>query len=266
MSAWLKLSSPATHQFWEIPVLFEDPYLLALDKPAGLLTSPDRYEPERPNLMTLLHQDIKRGAAWARQRAISYLANAHRLELETSGLLLLAKDKPTLVALANQFGSNKPRKTYVALVRGTPASPTFELAAKLAPHPTKVGLVRVDARRGKQARTSFEVLERFRGYTLLKCRPWTGRRDQIRAHLQASGLPILGDTLYGGRALLLSSLKSGYRLKPRQSERPLLGRVALHAAQLQLEHPANANPVVITCPWPKDLTVAVKYLRRYAPA
>jgi RluA family pseudouridine synthase len=264
MSNCIKLSSPATGQFWEIPVLFEDDHLIALDKPAGLLTSPDRYDPERPNLMKLLHRDVERGATWARQRQLSYLANAHRLDLETTGVLLLAKDKPTLVALTNQFGSNKPLKTYLALVHGTPSSPAFDVDAKLAPHPAKAGLMCVDMRRGKQAHTSFEVLERFRGYTLLKCQPRTGRTHQVRVHLLVSGLPIVSDMLYGGGALLLSRLKSGYRRKPGQAERPLLRRAALHAAQLQISHPANGTEVVITSPWPNDLTVAVRYLRRYA--
>jgi RluA family pseudouridine synthase len=244
--------------------LFEDQHLLALDKPSGLPTSPDRYDPQRPSLMVLLHRDIARRAAWVQQRQITCLANAHWLDFETTGVLMLAKDKPTLVALANQFGSNQPLESYLALVQGTPASPAFEVAAKLAPHPVKLGLMRVDARHGKQARTSFAVLERFRGYTLLQCQPWTGRTHQIRVHLRASGLSIVGDMLYGGSPLLLSSLKRGYRLKPGQTERPLLSRVTLHAEQLQLDHPTDASPVTITAPWPKDLSVAVKYLRRYA--
>src|SRR3981081_210755 len=116
MNAAIKLSSPATNGFWEIPVLFEDEHLLALDKPSGLLTSPDRYDPQRPNLMKLLHAGIERGAAWAKDGGLSYLMNAHRLDFETSGVILLAKNKPALVALANLFGTEKPAKTYVALV------------------------------------------------------------------------------------------------------------------------------------------------------
>src|SRR5882724_4883703 len=94
MSEVIKLSSPATREFWEMPVLFEDEHLLALDKPAGLLTSPDRYDPARPNLMKLLHAGIERGAPWAKQRGLSYLMNAHRLDFETSGIILLAMSKP----------------------------------------------------------------------------------------------------------------------------------------------------------------------------
>src|SRR5436853_4842027 len=117
----IKLSSRATRDFWEIPVVYEDEHLLALNKPPLLLTSPDRYDPERPNLMKLLHRDIERGAPWTKVKKITYLANAHRLDFETSGVILLTKTKPVLVAVANLFGSEKPVKTYVALVDGTPA-------------------------------------------------------------------------------------------------------------------------------------------------
>jgi 23S rRNA pseudouridine1911/1915/1917 synthase len=108
VSAAIKLSSPATREFWEIPVLFEDGHLLALDKPAGLLVSPDRYDPERPSLMKLLHTAIAGGKPWARERGLDYLMNAHRLDPEMSGVILLAKNKPALIALANLFGSEKP--------------------------------------------------------------------------------------------------------------------------------------------------------------
>jgi 23S rRNA pseudouridine955/2504/2580 synthase len=98
----------------------------------------------------------------------------------------------------------------------------------------------------------------------LKCQPLTGRTHQIRAHLRHAGYPIVGDALYGGRPLLLSRLKSEYRLKPDRTERPLISDAALHAEQLTLPHPITGAMTTITAPWPKDLTVAVKYLRRYA--
>jgi RluA family pseudouridine synthase len=264
MSDVIKLSSPATREFWEVPVLFEDDHLLALDKPSRLLTSPDRYDPDRPNLMKLLHAGIEGGKPWARQRSLTYLMNAHRLDFETSGIILLAKTKPMLVALANLFGAEKPFKEYIALVHGNPVREAFEVNAKLAPHPVKVGLIRVDEKNGKRSLTQFELLEKFNSYSLMKCRPATGRTHQIRVHLRQAGLPIVGDELYGGSPLLLSRLKSDYRLKPNRTELPLMGRVALHAAELKLAHPQTGAEIVITAPWPKDLTVAVKYLRRYA--
>lgn len=262
----IKLSSPATQEFWPIPVLWEDEHLLALDKPSHLLTSPDRYDPQRPNLMRLLHQAIAREAPWARTRQLTYLANAHRLDFETTGVILLAKNKPALIALACQFGSEKPLKTYVTLVQGAPRENSFSIAAKIAPHPIQAGLMRVDAKTGKKAATSFEVMERFTSHTLLRCRPLTDRTHQIRVHLQNLGLPIAGDATYGGAPLLLSRLKTEYRLKPNQTERPLIARVALHAEELSVAHPVTSATITIKAPWPKDLMVALKYLRRFAPS
>ena len=266
MSAAIKLSSPATREFWEIPVRFEDEHLLALDKPAGLLVSPDRHDEMRPSLMKLLLDGLAAGKPWARERGLTYLSNAHRLDYETSGVILLAKNKPALVALANLFGTDKPEKKYLALVRGEPAETHFAVEVKLAPHPLKIGLMRADFKGGKHAKTIFDVLENFPrfGCALLACRPVTGRTHQIRVHAAHVGLKIVGDELYGGKPLWLSRLKSDYRLKPGREERPLLARVALHAEQLKLNHPVTNEPVTITSPLPKDMKVALKYLRQYS--
>jgi len=266
VSPAIKLSSPATREFWEIPVLFEDEHLLALDKPAGLLTSPDRYDAERPNLMRLLHAGIAAGKPWAKERGLTYLSNAHRLDFETSGIILLAKNKPALVTLANLFGTDKPEKKYLALARGEPAETHFEVEVKLAPHPVKLGMMRADFKGGKHSKTIFDVLENFTrsGYVLLSCQPITGRTHQIRVHAAHVSLKIVGDELYGGKALWLSRLKSDYRLKPGREERALMARVALHAEQLKLNHPVTNEPVTINAPMPKDFKVALKYLRQYS--
>jgi RluA family pseudouridine synthase len=264
VSAVVKLSSPATKEFWEIPVLFEDGDLLALDKPAGLLTSPDRYDADRPNLMKLLHAGIEQQKPWAKERSLNYLANAHRLDFETSGVILLAKNKPALVALANLFGSEKPLKRYVALAWGAPSAKNFEVDAKLAPHPLRLGQMRVDPKGGKKSRTEFEVLEQYSDWCLLRCTPLTGRTHQIRIHLKHAGFPIVGDELYGGKMLWLSRLKKDFRLKPGREERPLMSRVALHAEELTVPHPVTGGSLTIKSEWPKDIRVAVKYLRQYA--
>jgi RluA family pseudouridine synthase len=266
MSAVIKLSSPATREYWEVPVLYEDDSLLALDKPACLLTSPDRYDPTRPNLMKLLHAGIAAQKPWARDRNLKYLSNAHRLDFETSGIILLAKTKPVLIALADLFGSEKPAKQYLALASGAPSADQFEVDAPLGQHPLKVGVMRVDRKGGKKSKTRFQVLENFErfGYVLLRCELLTGRTHQIRVHAAHSGLKIVGDTLYGAKPLWLSRLKTDYHLKPGREERPLISRVALHAERLQLEHPVGGQSVAILAPWPNDLAVGIKYLRKFS--
>jgi RluA family pseudouridine synthase len=263
VSDTIKLSSPATHEFWEIPILFEDDHLLALNKPPCLFGSPDRYDPGRPNLMKLLHTGIAEEKSWATQRRLSYLASAHRLDCETSGVFLLAKSKPVLIRLADLFGTEKPERLYLAILPGTPPNPQWEVNAPLAPFAGRPGQMRVDPRTGKKSRTGFAVREQFRGYALVQCRLHTDRRHQVRVHLKHWGLPICGDQTYGARPLLLSELKSEYRLKPGKTERPLISTVALHAEELALPHPITAEEIRITAPWPKDFTVAVKNLRRH---
>jgi RluA family pseudouridine synthase len=260
----IKLSSPATREFWEVPVLFEDAHVLALDKPPGLLASPDRLAPDRPSLMQLLHQAIADGKPWAVERSLTYLSNAHRVDPETTGVFLLAKSKAGLIELANLFGSGKPLQQYLALVHGSPAEDQFQINSKLALQPDASGLVRVDPRNGTRSETRVTVLERFAGQALLRCELLTDRRHQLRAHLLNAGLRVVGDALYGGKPLWLSRLKRDYRLKPGREERPLVARTALHAEQLSLPHPVTGEQLSITAPLPKDLRVALKYLREFS--
>lgn len=260
----LKLSAPDRGGYWEVPVLFEDEHLLAVDKPSGLLTSPDRYDPERPNLMRLLHSHISRGVPWARERKLGYLMNAHRLDIDTSGVLLLAKSKPVLTALASYFGSEKPTKTYLALTCDGPAEDFFRVDLKIAPHPVRTGVMHTSLKFGKRSVTEFKVLTRYLGFTWIECRPLTGRTHQIRVHLKAVGCPIVGDRVYEGAPLWLSDLKRGYRPPRNRDERPLMGRVALHASKLSLPHPVGGALVEVESPLPRDLRVALKYLDRFA--
>jgi len=266
VSAVIKLSSPATREFWEIPVLFEDGHLLALDKPARLLTSPDANDLARPSLMKLLHTAIAAKKPWAAERNLDYLNNANELDFDATGVLLLAKNKPAFIALANLFSSEKARLKYVALVRGELLEQEFEVDAKLAPHPVKPDVMRVDRDNGKQARTKFTLLENFSraGYALLRAEPLAERTHQVRVHASHVDLKIVGDEVYGGKPLWLSRLKKDYRLKPGREERPLLARVSLHAEELILLHPVTGEIVTIKSEWPKDLKVALKYLRQLA--
>jgi len=260
----IKLSSPETHEFWEVPIVFEDEHLLAINKPARLLSSPDRYDPNRPNLMKLLHAGLAEQKPWARERGLTYLANAHRLDFGTTGVLLLAKDKPTLVQLANLFGAEKPQKSYIALVNGTPEEDAFDVDVPIGPHPRVLGLMAANPKSGKKSKTHFEVITKWRGYTLVKCQPLTGRTHQIRVHLRWVQLPIVGDEQYRGAPLLLSQIKRKFRLGPGKIERPLISTVALHAEELTLPHPVTREMVTIKAEWPKDLRVAVKYLKEFA--
>ena len=263
MNSVIKLSSLATREFWEIPILFEYEHLLALDKPAGLPVSPDSDDATRPNLMALLHAGIAENKPWARDRALTYLNDAHRMDAEASGVLLLAKSKDFFVALSDLFGAERPLLKYVTLVQGHPAEEQFQVNAKLASHPTRPGFVHVNPKEGKKAQTKFSVLEKFQRWTLMRCEPLTARPHQMRVHLQNSGLPIVGDALYGGKPLLLSKLKPGFYLKRGHEERPLIAQAMLHAEEVQLPHPVTGESITITAPWPKDLKVAVKYLRLF---
>jgi RluA family pseudouridine synthase len=264
MSGVIKLSSPATHGFWEIPVLFEDEHLLALDKPAGLLTSPDPDDIQRPSLMKLLHTAIADGKPWAKERGLEYLNDINPLERDTTGVLLLAKNKEAFIKVTDWFGAENPGKQFLALVHGSPVTERFDVNAKLGSQPEQPGFVRVDPENGKKSKSSFEAVERFSGFTLWKCIALTDRPHQLRVHLQNSGLRVVGDELYGGAPLLLSKLKRDFYLKRGKVERPLISTPALHCERLTLPHPVTGEIVTITAPMPKDFVVALKYLRLYA--
>ncbi|HWA86824.1 MAG TPA: RluA family pseudouridine synthase [Opitutus sp.] len=252
------------------PVIYEDEALMAFDKPSGLLVAPDRWDKARENLMTLVHARLGRN-----------VANVHRLDADTSGLLLCAKTKPALDFLSGQFQAKTVEKKYVAFavvlpperamkvmapVRdpsgGLPATFTVDLA--LGPDERQPGRMRVFKRRGgKDSATEFRVLEGFGRFAFLECRPVTGRTHQIRVHLAAAGAPILNDVFYGDpeMRLLLSDLKRRY--KGRGDEKPLIGRLALHASELTLKHPATREPLTLRAPLPNEFEVALKYLRKF---
>lgn len=239
-----------------IVILHEDDDLLALDKPAGLLAVPDRFDKTRPNIMSLL--EAARPGEW--------LANVHRLDFNTSGVFVVVKRQEAFRELARQFRERETKKQYIAVAQRIPPESPMTIDLPIGPHPKFRGLARIDHGRGQEARTVVEIQEKFRGYSLLKVNIETGRMHQVRVHLQAIGCPLIGDADYGGGPLLLSQIKKKYKAKEDESERPLLDRPALHAEQLTFAQPATCAAITIVAPWPKDLTLAVKYLRKFVPA
>lgn len=264
MAAPVKVSHPETKNFWEIPVLFEDEHLLALNKPASLQTIDEGVQTGVPDLMALLHSCIAQGKPWAAERGLGFLKNSHRLDAGVSGVFLLSKTPAAHEALANAFGTEEPLRRYLAIVRNNPPEQTFEVNAKIGPSMDQPGMMRVDPRHGKKSVTRFEAVEYFEGWTLIACNPFPDRPGQVRAHLKYSRLHVTGDKIYHGPDLLLSTMKPGFRLKKDDVERPLMNRPALHLEVLTVKHPVTSEPLTITAPLPKDMEVALKYLRKYA--
>jgi len=253
------------------PIIYEDDALLAFDKPSGLLVAPDRWDKSRANLMDLVHGKLGR-----------HIANVHRIDADTSGVLLCAKTKPALDFLSGQFQSKTASKTYHALVVVLPPERAMKVVAPmrtedgyipdaftidlaLGEDERQPGRMRVFKKRGgKPSTTEFRVLERFRTFAWVECHPLTGRTHQLRVHLAAAGVPILGDVFYGDPTieLRLSGLKRDY--KGYSDEKPLLRRLALHASALTITHPLTREPCTLHAPLPHEFEVALKYLRKFA--
>jgi 23S rRNA pseudouridine1911/1915/1917 synthase len=237
-----------------VEILYEDDAILAVNKPAGLLAVPDRFDKDKPDLVSLLQA----------ARLSETLANVHRLDFNTSGVFVVAKNQEAFRDLVRQFRDRQTRKMYAALVKGTPDISPLTIDLPIGRHPRFPGLARIDHSRGSDGRSIINVRERFRGYALLEVVIETGRMHQIRVHVQAIGCPLVGDPDYGGTPLLLSKIKPDYKAKDEEPERPLLDRPALHAERLTLTQPSTGQSLTIEAPWPKDLTVTLKQLRKYA--
>jgi len=249
---------------WELPILFQDPHLLVLSKPSGPDLSPHPGQAELSALLPLLHSSIAACKPWAKELNLDYLMPAHRPEAQTSGVTIFARSRDVLNVLASQFSTGAARFAHLALVRGGPPESRFEITARLSPHPDHPGQMRVDSKQGNRYRTECEVVERFRGYSLLRCLPSPGRPGQIGAHLRHARFPLVGDPYRGGAGIFLSQLKRDYEPKKDQEERPLIGRSALHLETVELQHPVGGDPLSVTAPLARDLGVALKYLRRFA--
>lgn len=236
-----------------LSILFADEAVLTVDKLPGVLTIPDRWDAARPNLLNMLRAVHPR----------EHILPVHRLDEGTSGVVLFAKGKEAHRALCRQLQERTMRKVYYAIVAGEMTGVGI-IDLPIGSDPGRRGRVAIDPR-GKAALTEYQVEEQFRGYTLLRVIPRTGRMHQIRAHLQAIGHPLAVDPAYGGRpAVFLSELKAHYKRKRDQEERPLLGRLALHAAELHFVSPCSGR-VAVHAALPKDLTALLHALRKYRP-
>lgn len=232
-------------------VLWESATALAIAKPAGVPTVPDRSGRER-GVHGLL-PELRPGAD---------LRIVHRLDRDTSGCLLLAKGLDAARHFDVQFRDGLVRKTYVALVHGVPRQPTFAIDAWLGPdrrRPGKVVAAAAEQAGFRAAHTDVVVRTAFARHALLALHPTTGRSHQLRVHLQSVGHPIVGDRDYGGEDLLLSQLKPGYKLRKGVRERPLSPRLFLHAERLRFRDLDGAE-VDVETPLPEDLAVALRQL------
>lgn len=236
----------------KLDILYEDDYLVMINKPAGLLTLPDRFKPDRFNLLGWLAEQY--GKIWT----------VHRLDKDTSGVICFAKDEETHRQLSIKFEQRDVEKTYHLIVQGKVSPSEGTIDKGIGNHPTISGR-KVISNKGKKAVTLYKTLESFKAFSYLEANILTGRTHQIRVHFQAIGFPLAIDPVYGGReAFYLSEIKGkSYRKGKFEDERPLMSRQTLHAYSLQLEHPATTEMLTVTAPLPKDFKAMLNQLQKW---
>lgn len=233
-----------------LTILLEDADIVVIDKSSGLLSIPDRFDPDLPSASGLLTKQY------------GEIFIVHRLDRETSGVMVFAKNAVAHRALNIQFEEHSARKRYEAVVDGVIVADSGTIDLPLAPHPKRKGTMHVAGAEGKPAVTHYTVLERFKNFTHVALDLETGRQHQIRVHCAAIGHPLCVDAVYGARpALLLSSVKSKY--KGPEDERPLMPRLSLHAESLTFVHPRSSQALTVRASLPRDLSALLKQLRKW---
>jgi 23S rRNA pseudouridine1911/1915/1917 synthase len=244
---------PAEAQPEDIPldVLYEDDALLVVNKPAGLVVHPATGQDQHTLVNALLYHcrgQLSGIGGVARPGIV------HRLDKETSGCMVVAKNDQTHVALSAQFAMRKVEKTYHAIVCGEIAREQGQIRAAIARHAShRKRMAAVDDDRGREAVTTYRVLERLQGATLVEARPHTGRTHQIRVHFQFLRHPLLGDPTYGDRQNKRLSELTHYAAP----------RHMLHAFSLAFTHPRTAKKLVFSAPLPADFQDALNALRHH---
>ena len=229
----------------QIPILYEDRSVLAIDKPRGWMLVPHSWQKTDRNLQAAITSSIASGQFWARSRNLKFLRHIHRLDAGTSGILLFAKSRGALDTYGNLFESRKMEKIYWAVAHGLPKQTDWTCRLKLGPDPRQIGRMKVSPRDGKDAETRFRVLQ-IRSASapahpndsvvLIEARPVTGRTHQIRVHLAQCGHPVAGDDLYGSS-------------KPvREAKAPAQHLLGLRAVSLSYVDPFDKRPVRIAAP------------------
>jgi 23S rRNA pseudouridine1911/1915/1917 synthase len=231
-----------------LDVLFEDEALLVLNKPPGLVVHPAAGHEEHTLVNALLHHCAGQLSGIG---GVARPGIVHRLDKETSGCLVVAKNDETHLALSAQFATRKVEKIYQAILCGELTRDQGEIRAAIARHPSHRKRMAVDDEFGRQARTTYRVLERLRGATLVEAALHTGRTHQVRVHFQFLGFPLMGDATYGNRQNQRLADLTGY-VAPRQM---------LHAFQLAFLHPRTGRRVSFEAPRPADFLEALAALR-----
>lgn len=231
-------------------IIHEDEDFLAVNKPPYVSSLQERLAGKKiPNLLAMAREYNEK------------LQLCHRLDKETSGVLLMSKNSDAYRWAAMQFEARNVGKIYHAVACGVHKFEQTEINLPIA----KVGnaMAAIDREKGKPATTYFNTLKAFRGFTLVECIPVTGRMHQIRIHLKCLRAPIVQDEAYGGKPIYLSNIKRDFKLKGIEEEQPLISRVALHAKQLIMPIGENAM-LELEAPYPKDIKALINQLERYA--